>query len=107
MLEISIVTGIIGTDNKNKMQPLNIYVPSIFSIQENNFKLEKIRFPQMSVTDSGIPRQERKKVLKEPLGSSGLARKFLFWETCCLLQGADALQKGVRNSALRKCSSFK
>ena len=32
MLEISIVTGIIGTDNKNKMQPLNIYVPSIFSI---------------------------------------------------------------------------
>ena len=60
MLEISIVTGIIGTDNENKMQPLNIYVPSIFPIQENNFKLEKVRFPQMSVTDRGIPRQERR-----------------------------------------------
>ena len=41
MLEMSIVIGIIGTDNENKMQPLNIYVPSIFPIQENNFKLEK------------------------------------------------------------------
>ena len=32
MLEISIVIGIIGTDNGSKMQPLNIYVPSIFHV---------------------------------------------------------------------------
>ena len=78
-----------GTDDETDL--FSIYILSIFSIQESNFKLEEVRFPQMLVTKNGSP--GKKKGSKGPLGILGPSQLSSALGGSLSALGTEALRK--------------
>lgn len=95
--------------NRNRWQempPLSIYVPSIFSYLESNLQLGKESFAQILVTGNG--NQGKRESFKRAPGVRGPGQiNYILGDLLSPSRGREALRKGARSSAMRKCWSFK